>query len=454
MNKLQLNIIFLLSIFLCGQSSSFGQERELIDKVIAKVGIETILLSDVESQYNYTLEQQGGIDTPDLKCEIFRSLIGQKLIVHQAKLDSVSISDEEIEASLDFRIQQVLRQMNGDETFFEEYYNMTVAEMRENLREDLNQQMLAERMQNNVINEVEITPKEVKEFFHSIPTDSLPYLNAEVELAEIVVKPEVNPEEKTKALKKVIELRNRIVIEGEDFAEIAKIHSDDPGSGSQGGNLGFAERGTFVPEFEAVAYSLAKGEISEPIETEFGYHILELLERRGNKINIRHILVKPGITEADYENAVITLDTIKAKIERGDLDFARAVKSYSYEKIPSFNNNGMLQNPNTGKTNFETAELPNEIYFAIEDLEVGQISEPLEYQLPTGEKYYRIVRLLSKIKPHQVNLDEDYSKLQRFAKESKKSEYFAKWIDEKFKTTFIKIEEGYIDCPDLMNLLN
>lgn len=430
-----------------------AQERQLIDKVVAKVGSEFVLLSDVESQYGFTLEQSGGASDPAVKCNILQAMIGQKLIVLQAKLDSVVVNPEELSANLDFRIDQVLRQMNGDEQFFQEYYGMTVAQMRDNLSDELEQQMLAERMQNKVISEVRITPKEVKEFYRSIPQDSLPYLNAEVELSEIVVKPQVSEIERASALQKVIDLRKRIVDGGEDFGELAGIYSDDPGSARSGGDLGFAERGTFVPEFEAAAYSLEKDEISGPIETEYGFHIMQLRERRGNRINLRHILVKPEITEADHEDAIALLDTIKSQIENGKITFEQAVKKYSDEKTPSYNNNGLLQNPNTGKTAFETSELPFNIYIAIEELEIGGLSDPLEYQVPTGEKYHRLIRLNSQSTPHKMNLDEDYSKLQQFAKESKKSEYFSKWIDEKFKNTLVTVDKTYIQCPELFELL-
>ncbi len=445
------SLVAIVTLSLC--NSLVAQQRAMIDKVIARVGTETILLSDIESQYSYTVAQSIDVD-PGLRCGILESLIGQKLIVHQARLDSVVVSQEELEASLDFRIQQVLRQMNGDEQFFQEYYNMTVNEMRENLRDDLEQQMLAERMQNNIINEVVITPKEVKTFYNSIPTDSLPFLNAEVELSEIVVQPEVNEEERSKALKKIVDLRKRIVEGGEDFGELAKIFSDDPGSAAQNGNLGFAERGTFVPEFEATAYGLKKGDISDPIETQYGFHILQLLERRGNKVNIRHILVKPEITQADNDLAIAKLKDIRADLIANKLTFTEAVKMHSNDKTPSYNNNGMLQNPNTGKTSFETSELPYEIYIAIEDMEIDDISEPLDYALPTGETYYRLIKLRTKTKPHRLNLEQDYSKLQQFAKESKKSEYFGDWIQEKLKITFIDVDEQYFDCPKLAELIN
>lgn len=443
----------ILVLFLIMTMQLTAQERMVIDKVIARVGTESILLSDVEEQHSYAVSQ-GQEASSTLKCQILESLLGQKIIVHQAKLDSVIISDEEIEASLDFRIEQVLRQMNGDEKFFEEYYQMTVEEMRENLRDDLEQQMLAERMQASVLNEVKITPSEVKKFFKSIPSDSLPYLNAEVEIAEIVVKPKVNEEERLISLKRILDLRKRIVENGEDFAELAKIYSDDPGSGSRGGDLGFAERGTYVQEFEAAAYVLEKGEISEPVETQFGFHILQLIERRGNKIHLRHILVKPDITSADNDLAKAHLDSIKVKISNEEMTFIEAVKKYSEEDVPSYHQNGMLQNPKTGKYAFETAELPSEIYFAIEDMDVTDISEILEYPLPTGETYFRIVQVISMTKPHKASLEMDYSKIQNFAKESKKNEYFSNWLEEKIGSTYIKIDNSYLTCPSIEELMN
>jgi len=343
--------------------------------------------------------------------------------------------------------------MGGDEELFQEYYGMTVNKMRGNLREDLEQQMLAERMQGSLLEEVNITPKEVKEFFNSIPTDSIPLLSAEVELSEIVIKPKVNEEERTKALKKILDIRKRILEEGAEFASEAAVYSDDPGSAAQGGSLGFAERGTFVPEFEATAYGLKQEEISEPVETEFGFHIIQMMERRGNKINLRHILVKPEITSADNDLAIAELDSIRSKINAGTLTFEQGVKLYSDDKIPSHSNNGMLQNPQTGKTSFEASQLPYEVYFAIEDSEVGDITEPLEYATPTGDNYYRILKLRSRTDPHKASLEEDYAKIQLYAKEGKKNEYFSNWIEEKFKSTFISLEQGYLECPDLENLI-
>ena len=435
-------------------SLTVGQDNLVIDKVIAKVGTESILLSDVESQYAYALDQSPGKITPDVKCEILQSLVGQKLIVNQAKLDSIIIPEEQIESGLDFRIDGVLRQMGGDTELFEEVYGKTVAQMRENLRDDLEQQMLAERMQGEVLNSVAITPKEVKEFFYSIPVDSIPYLSAAVEISEIVAKPEVNDDEKVTALKQILEIRKRVISEEASFEELAKKYSDDPGSGSRGGDLGYAERGLYVQEFEAAAFSLEENEISDPVETVHGFHVIKMIDIRGNKIHVKHILIKPDITEADRDLAKIKLDTIRKQIIDGKYKFAEAVKKFSLEDVPSFHNNGRIQNQKTGKPMFETSELPSEIYFAIEDLKVGDITETLDYPLPTGETYYRLISLDYKERPHKASLEEDYNKILQFAKESKKSSYFATWLEDKLAKTFIEIDKTYLNCPNLDKMIS
>jgi len=341
MKNIQLTLLLCLLITCIG----FGQKSLLIDKVIAKVGGEMILLSDVEAQYAFAIDQASDIgDEEQAKCQILESIIGQKLIVHQARLDSVVVADEEIEAQLDYRINGVLRQMNNDEEFFEEYYNMSVDEMRGNLREDLEQQLLAERMQSQLMLSVNVTPDEVEAFFEEIPKDSLPYLSSEVEFAEIVLQPVVSDAEDKKALTTAEDLYQRITA-GESFEELAKEYSDDPGSGANGGNLGYAPRGTFVPEFEEAAYNLDIEEVSGPVETEFGYHLIKMVDKKGTKINLQHILIKPEINDNDVMLAKTKLDSIKTLIEEDKMSFDVAVRKFSYEDIPSYHNSGRVQNP-------------------------------------------------------------------------------------------------------------
>jgi len=439
---------FLLLIICSSYGISQGGNAEIIDKVIATIGGEFILLSDVEGQYAYIV-QNGNEVNEEAKCQILEGIIGQKLMVHQSRLDSLQVTADEVDAQLDFRFDQVLQQMKGDEAFFQEYYGATVDQMKARMRDDQREQILAERMQRSLIQRVAITPEEVKEFYNSIPQDSLPFLNAEVEIGELVIKPKVNSIEYQNALEKISKIKEQILA-GEDFAELAKKNSDDPGSAANGGDLGFAKRGIFAPEFEAAAFSLNENEISDPIETEFGFHIIQNLGRRGNYVNTRHILVRPVITQGDFDIAEALGDSIRTLINSDSLTFEQAVRKYGFKDVQSFSNNGRMKNPATGNNFFETADInPPDIYFAIEPLEVGEISETIELNLPNGDTVFRLYQLQSKTKPHRANLKEDYSRIQQFAKESKKNEYLATWLEKRYADTYITVSSIYGTCPNL-----
>ena len=447
MTKLvQLRLI--LCILLCSAGIFVSGQSLLIDKVIAKVGGEYVLLSELEEQYQFASERQGVLE-PNAKCGIFETIIIQKLLIDQAKLDSIELTEEEVNAQLDFRIDNIMRMMNGDEDRFREYYGRSVLEVRDLMRDDLRQQLLAERIQQNLINEVTITPQEVIAFYENIPSDSLPYLDSEVELSEIVIKPEVNDEQKRIAIDRLMSIRKQIVEEGADFAQLANRYSDDPGSSRSGGDLGTQKRGTFVPEFEAAAYNLEEGEISDIVESEFGFHIIQLLERRGNSIHSRHILIRPEITEEDLAKARSKTDSIRNLIFVDSLEFLNAVKRFTDKDAQSYTNSGRLLNPSSGNTFFEIDELPPEIYFAIENLGVGELSDVIEFQSPANETYFRFVKLESKTRPHKANLDQDYARIAQFAKESKKNEYFFNWIQDKIERTYIQIEDSDGFCENL-----
>lgn len=448
MRYLLISVLFVISY-----AQGFGQlQSKVIDKVVAKVGGEYILLSDVEKQYAY-LKQSNPSADPGTKCEVLESIIAQKIMVNQAKLDSIEVGAEEVEAQLEFRIENILGQMGNNEEFFEDYYGQTVNEVKEWMRDDLRNQILSERMQSQIINSVIIRPEEVRAFYESIPKDSIPLLNAEVELAEIVIKPEASQESKDASYEKLLGLRQQIVNDSVDFAELATRFSDDLGSGAKGGDLGWTKRGSFVPEFEAVAYNLEVGEISEIVESQFGYHLIQLMDRRGNLIKTRHILITPEVTNADLERTKAFLDSIGTMIAEDSISFSAAVKKYSNDKVESYNNNGRMTNPTSNTTFYSTNDLPPEIYFAIEELEVGDISAPIEFQDRRGEAMYRIVMLESKTKPHIANLKQDYSRLKTFAIESKKNEYFNEWIVSKLNNTYMEVDENYRDCENVSSWL-
>ena len=422
-------------------------QNEIIDKVVAMVGSEIVLLSDIEEQHALAQAQNGGNLPADARCRILDQVMSKNLLINQAKLDSIVVAEEEVETQLDARIERILGLMGGDIKQFEDYYGQTVADVKAQFREDLRSQLLSDRMRQTIVSGITVTPSEVKEYFGQIPTDSLPYFSSEVELGEIIYKPEVNEEEREQALNKINDLRNQVLQDSVDFGILAEVHSDDPGSGRQGGDLGWTTRGKFVPEFEAAAYNLEINEISEPVETQFGFHIIQLLGRRGNTINTRHILVRPEITDADLDLAKENLDSIRQLVELDSLSFSIAVKRHSDKDSQSYNNDGRMQNPATGNTFFEIGDLDPDIYFAIDTLSIGQTSEAFSFATPAGETYYRVVQLQSRTDPHRANLQQDYSRIRQAAIDAKKNEYIGDWLRERIDATFIRIDPMFDTCP-------
>lgn len=434
----------------CMLTSLFGQ-AQTIDKIIAKIGNEIILYSEWQEQIQFVKSRQNQTLSNTNECSVLENLIIQKYLVNRAKVDSVEIKDEEVEQQLNARVEQILAYFNNDYEKFREYYGQTVAETRERFREDLKNQLMTDRLQNKIIGEVRITPEETKAFFNKIPKDSIPYLNAEVEISEIVCMPKLNETQKQMARERLQKILQRIR-EGEDFAKIAAVQSDDPGSAKNGGNLGWTKRGSLVPEFEAVAFSLEKDSISDIVESEYGFHIIQLLERRGNSILCRHILIKPKFESSDYNQAEQYLDSIRNIILRDSLSFETAVRLYSDKKSESFNNGGLVLNPKTGTSDFETGDLDPDVFFAIDRLKTGEISKAFSSIQVDGSKVYKIVRLNAKTPPHRANLKDDYAKIQQVAKESKKSQKFQEWLAVNVPKAYIKVDEQVKSiCPDVAN---
>lgn len=373
-------------------------------------------------------------------------MIIQNLLLNQAKLDSIVAKDEEIDSEVNTRAEEILRYMGNDETQFQEYYGKTVSEVKNQMRDPMMQQILIKKMRQEIMSKVSITPAEVKKYFESIPKDSLPYLSSEVELAEIVYKPKISALQKKLAFDKITDIRSRVTIGKEEFDKLAEKYSQDLGSARNGGDLGLVKRGTFVPEFEAAAYNLEKDEVSPVIETEFGYHIIKLIERRGNNIRCRHILIKPEITNEDLVKAKHELDSIRTLLVKDSLSFSAAVKKFSSNKEYSYDNNGLLANPRSGSTIFEIGELDSDVYFAQDKLKVGEISQAFEKKDQAGEVSYVILKLLSRSTPHKANLVQDYKKISEVASEQKRSAYLIEWLIAHADQTRIEIDKAYAPC--------
>lgn len=438
---------YILFVCLFSVLQNTHAQNEVVDKVVATVGGELVLLSEIEEQYALMKDQQESLPE-NVRCQIVAQTMGAKLLLNQAKLDSILVDDSEVEAQLNARIDRILNYMQGDMKQFEDYYGQTVNEVKEQFREDLKNQILVERERSSIIQSINITPSEVKDFFNKIPKDSLPYFNSEVEVGEIVYYPKVNTSERQRALDTLTNVRKKIVVDSIDFAQMALKYSDD-GSARAGGDLGWAKRGSFVPEFEATAYNLEPGEVSDIVETEFGFHIIQLLERRGNQIHTRHILIKPDITNDDLQLAFNHLDSVKTLVKNDSISFSFAVKQFSTEEVQSYNNDGRMVNPITGNTFFEIGDLDPDIYFTIDTMDVGEISAPFGFKDLRGENAFRLVQLQSRTAPHRADLALDYAKIRKAAREAKQSEFIAKWVDEKVNSTYVNLDKIYNGCPNL-----
>lgn len=428
-------IILLLLGFYAGL---FAQLQ--IDKVIGVVGNKIILQSDIEAQVKIMQSQSQGLDMPeDIRCLILDQLFANALLLAEADKDSIVVADMEVQAQLDSRVNQILAYMGMDESRFIDNYNMTPAEMKDFMRDQMRDQLIQQRMQQEVMKSISITPKEVKDFFDKIPRDSLPYFNSEVELAEIVLKPKVNDVEDARARKLARNLMLQIVEDSVDFELLARKYSDDKASAALGGNLGVQPRGTLVPEFEAAAYQLKDGEVSDVVKTEYGYHIIQLINRLGNNINTRHILIRPDITTDDREKAYQTLDSIRTLIEMDTVSFSKAIGLYSEEE-QSKTRAGRLTNPATGDAYFELGDLEPSVYFAIDGLKEGDISKVIEYDTRTGEKQFRIVKIITRSEPHPANMKDDYSKIRIAALEEKKGQHISNWVQSKISQNYVEIK--------------
>jgi peptidyl-prolyl cis-trans isomerase SurA len=425
---------------------SQAQQKEVLDRVIATVGGELILQSDLDEQFNYLKSQRGTLPE-GARCGIFDNLVLQNLLLNQSKVDSIEVTDNEIEQELEGRVDQILRAMNNDVSLFESYYGQSVAQVKDQFRDDIRNKKLVDKMRAKITDGISITPNDVKIYFSKIPKDSIPYFNSEVELSEIIINPVLNAEQKKISSDKLIDIRKRVVEGKEDFAKLAEKYSAD-GSAAQGGDLGWAKRGTYVPAFEAAAYKLEENEISEIVESEFGFHIIQLMERRGNSIHCRHILIKPRITEADKDLAKSKLDSVRTLIASGKTTFSKAVKEFSDKQAQSYNNDGRMMNPASGNTIFEANDVDPKIYFAIDGIKLNDMTPVLEFASPMGDALYKIVKLNARTEPHKANLQQDYNKIQQAALEEKKGAYTNKWLLDKVSGTYIHFDPTLqADCP-------
>ncbi len=431
-----------LMSMLTGNISAQDQNDTIIDGVVGIVGGNVILKSDIENQY-LQIRSQGSIQgtAPKLKCQILENLLFQKLLLHQSQVDSIKVTDAQVELEMDRRMRFFISQAGTPERL-EEHFGKTLLEIKNELRNVVQEQMLTEQEQQKITSIVTITPSEVKTFYKKIPKDSIPLINSEFEIGTIVKQPLISDVEKQEAKDKLKNFKDRCA-KGDDFSTLAVLYSEDPGSSKQGGELGMFKRGEMRPEFEAAAFRLKPGEVSDIVETEDGYHLIQMIERRGEYINVRHILLQPKVSPVNLNKAKVSLDSVATMIITKKITYEQAVVKYSDD--PSKNSGGMMINPASGNSKFEADQIDAKIFFIIDKLKAGEVSVPVLTN-ERGKQDFRIYYLKTRTNPHKANMEEDYARMQQMALEKKKQDVIDEWITSKMKSTYITIMDDWRSC--------
>lgn len=437
--------VYICILFLISGISVFAQNKGVpVDGIVAVVGKEIITQSELEKHYiDYTSQFRTVEDPMEVRCYILETLMFNKLMVHQAELDSIEVSDEEVEYRLNSRIAYFLQQVGGNQKIIEEYYHKPMSEIKKEMREMMKEQALIEQVQYKITGDITVTPSEVKAFASRMPSDSMPVVPTSYQFGEIVKIPPVSEEEIQSVKDRLNDYRER-VLRGEKFSTFARMYSDDPGSASKGGDLGFVERGTLYPEFEAVAFNLKSGEISQVVKTQAGYHIIQMIERKGESIRVAHILLQPKPSTDEQVKAITYLDSVRGIIVNEHLDLAAAAKRFS--EGPTRFNGGMAVNPYSNSNNFDKQSMDDATYMTVSKLIPGEYSDCVPFVNDDGIMAYRLIYLKEKVAEHKANIVEDYDMIKNAALEEKKYDALQKWVVDKVKVTSIKLNEQYRDC--------
>lgn len=428
-----------------GVSRPRGQQ--ILDGIAVKVDNQIILRSDIEGILaQEQARAQGKPLPPNLRCQIVQSLVLNKLMLARADLDSVTVTDAQVSSELDRRMNYFVQQV-GSEKKLEELYNKPARVLKEDLRPQVRDQLVQQKMQEQIAGKVTVTPREVKEYFDKVPKDSIPYFSTEVEVGEIVIPAQVNDAAKQAAIAQLNDLRAR-VLAGESFEELAKKYSQDPGSGAQGGYLGFFKKGELVPEYEAASRKLEPGQLSPVVESQFGFHLIQFIERKGDSYSTRHILLKPVTGTADASVAATKLTRIRREILSDSISFAKAAKEYSTDKMTAANG-GLLINRQDNGSKLPLDKLDPAVFFIIDTMKVGHITPPLPYRTDDGKEAMRILYLKSNTPPHQANLLDDYQKISQAAIAQKKNRALDEWYEKNRSTVYLEVAPEYADCKVL-----
>lgn len=449
-----MRFILSLSTILFLTFSSLGQKEQVVDKIVAQVGDKVVLLSDIQVQKLQAL-QAGYQLTPEMDCQILEELLYQNLLINQAILDSIEVSDQQVDAEMENRIRVIENQIGGRQKM-EEFYGKTITQIKIEFANNIRDQLLAQEMERQITKDINVTPREVEKFYNSLPMDSIPLINSKLQFQQIVYYPEITKEDKERAKAKLEKIRIDIVENGRSFSTMARIHSMDPGSGSKGGEIS-ATKGMMVAPFESTVFKLKVGEVSEVFETEYGYHIVKLLERKGDNYTCQHILIIPEFSDNAIENAAMKIDSCYKLLKAGKISWDDAVIKYSNDEATR-QNKGIITNPITGDQQWDMEDLSQvdqQIYLLTDAMNKGDVSEPNLYQNIFDRKQgVRIVRLMERTTPHRANLNEDYALIKNAAEADKKQKMISDWTNSKIGNAYIRIDEEYQSCKFHNSWLN
>jgi peptidyl-prolyl cis-trans isomerase SurA len=436
---------FITISFLFLATISFAQERKVVDKIVAQVGDNIILMSDLEAQKLQAI-QAGMAVTKEMDCSVLEELMYNELLLNQAKLDSIEISDEQVDSEMENRLRVLEEQIGGREKL-EQFYGKSVTQIKEEFRPIIKDRLLSQEMERTITADITVTPKEVSDFFSKIPKDSIPLINAQLSFQQIVHYPEITKADKKRAYDQLSEIRKNI-LGGKSFDTQARIHSMDPGSAAQGGKI-TASRGMMVPPFEAAVFSLEVGNISDVFESSYGYHIVKLLDRKGDDYVCQHVLIIPEYTNEALEYSALKMDSCYALLKENKITWDDAVARFSNDEMTK-QNKGIITNPITGEQTWDMEDLnqvDQQIFLLTDNMEKGDITSPNLYvDIYERKQGIRIVRLMDRKPQHLANLKDDYALIKRAAENDKKQRTINNWIKTKIGNAYVRIDESYQDC--------
>ena len=434
--------VLVLGTIISGQTISNAQDK-VVDQIVAVVGSNPILKSDIETQA-IQMQAQGVTTQGDAKCEILEQLLEQKLLLAEAELDTlITVTDNQINQQMDRRMNYFIENI-GSEKEVEKYFNKSITQLKAEMSETIKESLKTEQMQAKIISKATVTPSEVRQFFRQLPSKEIPEVGSQLEYAQITVLPAITEKEDLEVKAKLRDFKKRVE-NGDNFATLAIMYSEDPGSARNGGEMDYVGRAMLDQAFANEAFNLKPNQISKVVKSEFGYHIIQLIDRKGEKIKCRHILLRPKIDPKELELAKTKIDSIADFVRKGKITWEQATYLYSSDKSTR-NNGGLVTSQNTGSSKFEVAELDPDVSKVITQMNIGETSKPFVTVDDKQRQVYKIVKLNNKTKAHQANIQEDYQKLSEMFLTKKKEDAYRKWIAKQQAKTYIRIDDSYANC--------